>query len=83
LSSALIRNIQAQAARDQLPVWLEATTAYSHLLYQKLGFDTVDEIILGKGKAAPDGTEAKGGGGVKIWGMIWWPQKEPVAESGK
>lgn len=83
LSSALIRHIQAQAARDQLPVWLEATTAYSHLLYQKLGFDTVDEIVLGKGKAAPDGVEAKGGEGVKIWGMIWWPQKEPEAESSK
>lgn len=81
LSSALIRDIQAQAARDQLPVWLEATTSYSHQLYQKLGFDTVGEIVLGKGKAAPDGTEAEGGDGVKIWGMIWWPQKESTAES--
>jgi hypothetical protein len=74
LCSTLIKHYQAVAARDHMPLWLEATTAYSMQLYSKLGFRTVSDVVLGKGKAAPDGTKCEGGEGVKIWGMVWEPQ---------
>ncbi len=69
--SALVREYQARAERERVPLWLEATTAYSMRLYERLGFRIVDEVVLGKGKVGPDGSECKGGEGVKIWGMIW------------
>lgn len=38
-----------------------------------MGFQDVQLIIIGKGKAAADGTQQKGGEGVKLWAMIWLP----------
>jgi hypothetical protein len=73
LSSALIRSFQARATTDNLPIWLEATTAQSRDLYAKLGFKVVEKMVLGKGRAAPDGSEMQDGEGVEVWGMIWWP----------
>jgi N-acetylglutamate synthase-like GNAT family acetyltransferase len=78
LCSALMRKYQSQARKEGVPVWLEATTAYSRDLYLKLGFKTIDEMVLGKGSAATDGTACKGGEGVKIWGMIWEPEAQPA-----
>ena len=74
LSSSLIRHYQTIAASKGLPIWLEATTPYSQKLYAGLGFETIDEIVLGKGKAAADGITMKGGEGVRIWGMVWRPK---------
>lgn len=51
------------AARDRLPIWLESSTENSRKLYMKLGFETVHEMVLGKGKAAADGTLCEGGEG--------------------
>ncbi|TKA73891.1 hypothetical protein B0A55_03797 [Friedmanniomyces simplex] len=75
LSSALLKSAQRRAAEEQVPVWLEATTEYSWKLYQKLGFETIDTIVLGRGYAGPDGSQQKGGEGVPVRGMIWWPSK--------
>jgi hypothetical protein len=61
------------ATRDQLPVWLEATTAHSMKIYQNLGFEIVDKMILGGGKVNDQGQPSKGGSGVPIWGMVWRP----------
>jgi ribosomal protein S18 acetylase RimI-like enzyme len=74
LCSTVIRHIQEISSRDNIPLWLEATTARSMRIYEKLGFETVDEMVLGKGKADQDGNACKGGDGVKIWGMVWWPK---------
>ena len=74
LCSALIKRYQEISIRDQVPIWLEATTEYSRNLYTTLGFETVEEITLGKGKVGTDGTNLKGGAGVKIWAMIWRPK---------
>lgn len=50
-------------------------------LYAKLGFKTVHTVVVGKGEAGPDGRRKKGGEGVKIWAMIYEPDKaEPKAE---
>ncbi|TVY85293.1 putative N-acetyltransferase [Lachnellula suecica] len=76
LCSAIIKQQQEIAARDGLPLWIEATTEHSKGIYAKLGFETIDEIVLGKGKANADGLPCKGGPGVKTWTMIWRPQKQ-------
>ncbi|KAK4893115.1 hypothetical protein LTR27_008455 [Elasticomyces elasticus] len=75
LCSALIKSAQDRAAKEGFPVWIEATTERSWKLYEKMGFKTVSTIILGKGKVGPDGIERKGGDGVPVWMMIWWPPK--------
>jgi len=55
---------------------LEATTAYSRDIYARLGFETIEEIVLGQGQVGEDGLRKKGGEGVKVWGMIWRPEDE-------
>jgi GNAT superfamily N-acetyltransferase len=76
LSSALIKRLQERAAKEDLPVWLEATTEYSSRVYAKLGFERVETVVLGKGHADSDGTALKDGCGVPIYCMIWWPEKK-------
>jgi len=71
--SAIVKHFQEMAAKDQLPIWMEATTEYSMKLYLKLGFHVVQEIIIGKGKAAADGTKLVDGAGIPFWGMVWRP----------
>jgi hypothetical protein len=61
------------------PIWLEATTEYSMKLYVRAGFEVVDEIILGRGQVGADGLLKKDGEGVKIWGMVWWPQVSTIS----
>lgn len=77
LASELIRYHQKVLHSSGLPIWLEATTSHSRDIYARLGFQVVDEIVLGKGRAGPDGRTSKGGTGVPIWGMIWRPEKAP------
>ena len=74
LCSAMVKHYQATAAREQVAIYLEAATEYCWHLYERLGFVTVDEIVLGNGKAAADGTVCVGGPGVRLWGMIWRPE---------
>ena len=73
LGSALVKHCQELAAKDRLPLWLEASSESSMKLYSKLGFETIEKIILGKGKAGADGFKKDGGEGVPVWGMIWRP----------
>lgn len=75
LCSAMVKHYQATAATEQVAIYMEAATEYSWRLYEGLGFVTVDEIVLGKGTAAADGTACAGGPGLTIWGMIWRPEK--------
>ncbi|KAK5132609.1 hypothetical protein LTR08_008808 [Meristemomyces frigidus] len=74
-SSALIRDAQARATEQGVPLWIEATTEYSWRLYESLGFETVERMALGKGVVAADGTPKVSGEGVALWGMVWWPSK--------
>ena len=60
-ASKLIQDSQAIAQREQLPIWLEATTEHSAKIYSKLGFETIEEIVLGKGKAGANGLAKKDG----------------------
>jgi hypothetical protein len=74
LCTALMRKYQELGARDGVPVVLEATTEKSMNTYRNLGWELVEEMTLGKGTTGPDGLPCKGGQGVKLWGMIWWPK---------
>lgn len=74
LGSALIRECQEVASKDGAAVWLEATTEDSMRLYTRLGFKLVEEMIMGKGQAGPDGEFKKGGEGVRCWAMVWRPE---------
>jgi GNAT superfamily N-acetyltransferase len=76
LSSALIKSLQDRAAKENLPVWLEATTEYSSRVYAKLGFETVETVVFGKGHADADGTALEGGCGVPVYCMVWWPARD-------
>ena len=73
LASTLIKRYQTIATKEQVPIYLESTTPHSRDIYANLGFKIVEDIVLGKGKAAPDGTTLEGGGGVRCWAMIWRP----------
>lgn len=74
LCSAIMRKYQEIGSREGVPVWLEATTEKSMRIYKKSGWEVVDEFILGNGKAGPDGLPCKGGEGVRVWGMVWFPE---------
>jgi len=73
LATAMIQRYQNIAAREGCSIWLESTTPHSMGIYTHLGFETVEAIILGKGKVAPDGTTMQNGDGVGFWAMIWRP----------
>jgi GNAT superfamily N-acetyltransferase len=75
LSSALIRRLLERAAKEDAPVWLEATTEASARLYAKLGFKSVGKFVLGEGVAAADGSRQQGGSGVPVDCMVWRPGK--------
>ncbi|KAJ5142571.1 Acyl-CoA N-acyltransferase [Penicillium bovifimosum] len=74
LGKAIMREHQQAAQAANLPIWLEATTASSRGLYLSLGFQEVEEIVLGKGKVAADASLQPGGPGVSMWAMVWWPR---------
>ncbi|KAL4926147.1 uncharacterized protein BDV17DRAFT_270158 [Aspergillus undulatus] len=73
LARAIIESYQYIAWSIEVPIWLEATTPHSRDLYLSLGFEQVEEITIGEGKAATDGTMYKEGAGVTLWAMVWWP----------
>ena len=81
LGTAQLKYWQAIAAKDGVPIWLEATTKHSRDVYAKSGFELVDSIPLGKGKSDEHGVKKEGGEGFEIYAMIWWPPK--IAENGK
>ena len=73
LSSALIRRYQDIAEKERLPVWLESTTRHSMRVYENCGFEVVEEMKFGRGTTDEHGEAKKGGDGISIWAMVWWP----------
>lgn len=74
-----MRYHQDKARSENLPIWLEATSPNSRLLYLSMGFQDIEEIVLGKGKVAADATNQPGGSGVSLWAMVWWPESSEYA----
>ena len=81
LCSTLVRELQDIAKKDDCSLWLEATTAYSRDIYARLGFEMIEEIVLGQGQVGEDGLRKKGGEGVRVWGMIWRSEDEKRMKS--
>ena len=79
LGSKLMSEVRDKCKREGMSCWLESTTEGSKRLYERLGWKTVEEIVLGKGEVGPDGLVKEGGEGVKIWGMLYRPEKEETA----
>ncbi|KAJ4262775.1 hypothetical protein NW757_001033 [Fusarium falciforme] len=82
LLSAQTKHLQEHAREVGKPVWLEATSRYSMSQFTKHGFEHIEDIRLGKGKVNAQGKKEKGGEGVLIACMIWWPEgaKEAMNE---
>lgn len=78
MASKVVGRFQDELRKEgkNFPIWLEATTEKSMQLYARLGFEHVDSWILGRRQVDMDGEQRKGGEGVTIWGMVWWPQRE-------
>lgn len=76
LAFKVVARYQQKATMDGLPLWLEATTKHSRDIYERLGFDEVQEMRLGQGTHAASGAIEKGGPGVSIWAMIWFPPSQ-------
>ena len=76
LATETIRQKQVKCSEQDIPIWLEATTAMSRDVYLRCGFQTLDEIHLGKGTHNENGERQSDGIGVTIWSMIWYPPAE-------
>ncbi|CAG7939015.1 unnamed protein product [Penicillium salamii] len=81
LAKAFLRDHQQTAQAANLPIWLEATTPASRALYLSMGFEEVEEIVLGKGKVAADATLQSGGSGISLCAMVWWPRSSAGSRS--
>ncbi|KAJ5132074.1 Acyl-CoA N-acyltransferase [Penicillium atrosanguineum] len=74
LAKAIMHYHQEKARAENLPIWLEATTETSRLLYLSMGFQEIEKLYLGKGKVAADATIQPGGPGITLYAMVWWPK---------
>jgi hypothetical protein len=74
----LIRPVLALANKSGWPVCLEATSPRSRDVYAHLGFEVLEEMVLGRGKVDADGRGKDGGEGIKIWAMVCGAEKEKV-----
>ncbi|KAJ6005126.1 Acyl-CoA N-acyltransferase [Penicillium herquei] len=79
LAKAIMRQHQKIARAENVPIWLEATSPNSRDLYLSLGFQEIEEIILGKGKVNADATRQSGGSGIPLYAMVWWPKETNAA----
>lgn len=79
LGSKLMTEVREKCKAEGVACWLESTTEGSKRLYERLGWEVKEEIVLGKGEVGADGLVKEGGKGVKIWGMLYRPEKEVVA----
>lgn len=68
--SDLIRPVLEMAKEKGWPVVLESTSPRSRDVYAHLGFETLEEITVGRGKVDGDGRGKDGGEGVLLWAMM-------------
>ncbi|OBT61265.1 hypothetical protein VE03_09386 [Pseudogymnoascus sp. 23342-1-I1] len=78
LGGEVVREVLGRARGEGRTVWLEATTGGSRRLYERLGFEVVREIVLGEGSVGGGGEGERGGEGVRVWAMVWRPEKKVV-----
>ena len=59
-----------RAKKEGVPVWLETATEEMRDAYKTLGFNVVEEVVIGKGRVNEKGWPKEGGSGVRCWPMI-------------
>ena len=62
-----------KAKSDDVPIFLEAGAPEKKDEFLKWGFEVLEEVSVGGGKVDRRGWPTAGGGGVKVWGMIYNP----------
>lgn len=58
-------------AREYVPIHMEAAKECCWRLCERLGFVTLQDILLGKRKGCGGWEGVRWSSGVRIWGMIW------------
>lgn len=69
--SAVIKPILADAVKEGVPVWLEATYDHAVAVYEHYGFRVVEVVTVGAGKRNSEGWPEEGGSGTRGWAMIF------------
>lgn len=75
MCSRIVRHYQDVARKEGVTIWMEAATEYCRTLYERLGFETLEELRVGVGRADKGGNACVDGEGFRIWGMVWRPEK--------
>lgn len=77
LGRRILESIKEVVEREgrREPVWLEATSEEGRRAYEKAGWRVVGIGRVGEGTVNAEGLPEKGGEGVRIWGMVWWPEE--------
>lgn len=67
---ALFEPYFQKARQEGIPLWLEAISEHSRLVYEHLSFQTVAQVRVGVGKVNGRGEFDENGEGLVIYGMI-------------
>jgi ribosomal protein S18 acetylase RimI-like enzyme len=78
MCSRIAKHYQDVARKEGVTIWMEAATEYCRKLYERLGFETLEEVRVGVGKADKGGNACVGGEGFPIWAMVWRPETDGV-----
>lgn len=60
-----------RAKKEEVPIFLEASSQESKAEFETWGFKAVEEISVGQGKVDERGWPTSGGAGLKVWGMVF------------
>lgn len=59
------------AKADGRAIWCETSNEANKDYYERLGFRTMGEFVLGRGHVSEKGLQGPGGAGVKVWPMAY------------
>lgn len=62
-----------RAKKEDVPIFLEASSLDSKREFEKWGFKAVEERAVGRGRVNEKWWPTEGGEGVKVWGMVYNP----------
>lgn len=60
-----------RAKKEEVPIFLEASSLESKKEFESWGFKAVEEVDVGEGKVDAKGWPTQGGAGLKVWGMVY------------
>jgi len=60
-----------RAKKEEVPIFLEASSQESKSEFEKWGFKAVEEVSIGQGRVDGRGWPTSEGSGLKVWGMVF------------